>query len=124
MRLDQDQKLPDYVSESELNAALSKAGKNPVSCASEFLSAVFNFTMQELKKRYGKTMVETMVENARIDYRLTVPAMWSLAAKSATRTAAKNAGMTKNVVLVSGEFTNYGNTRLDQHVLMDVLQSL
>lgn len=59
--------------------------------ASDYLRQIYNHTMQTLTKRYG----ETFMAKTSVEFVLTVPAVWSDAAKDATLKAAEEAGMGK-----------------------------
>ncbi|KAI5270556.1 actin-like ATPase domain-containing protein [Aureobasidium subglaciale] len=75
LRFDPRQKLPDYVSEDELNEELRKCGKTAEEAISDYL--------------------------AKIHVVLTVPAVWTNAAKDATLRAAQKAGMGPELYMIS-----------------------
>lgn len=77
---------------------MQRLGKSAVTCASDYLAQVYKHVMQKAKDRFSPTVVN----HATIEFVLTVPAVWSDAAKNATLTAAENAGITHNVSTVSG----------------------
>lgn len=56
---------------------------------SDYLGQIHKHTMETLTKRYG----ETFMGMTTVQFVLTVPAVWSDAAKDATRLAAEKAGM-------------------------------
>ncbi|KAK9464253.1 hypothetical protein V1512DRAFT_213685 [Lipomyces arxii] len=64
--------------------------KTALDVASDFLTEVRKVTEKELIRTFGEPRFEKLQREAR--YFLTVPAVWSDAAKSATRQAAVNAG--------------------------------
>lgn len=56
---------------------------------SDYLTMIYNHTMETLTRRYG----ESFMNSTELDFVLTVPAVWSDAAKNATLQAAERAGM-------------------------------
>ena len=56
---------------------------------SDYLSMIYKHTMETLTRRYG----ETFMSLTKVQFVLTVPAVWSDAAKDATLKAAEKAGM-------------------------------
>ncbi|USP80915.1 uncharacterized protein yc1106_08189 [Curvularia clavata] len=89
--LDRNQKLPPYVSPLETAAQLRKYNKTVMEAASDYLSQIYKHTMETLTRRYG----ETFISLTKIEFVLTVPAVWSDSAKDATLKAAEQAGMGK-----------------------------
>ena len=63
---------------------------------SDYLTKIYEHALEGLTRRYG----ESFLEITPVAFILTVPAVWSEAAKSATLQAAKTAGM-HNVRLIS-----------------------
>ena len=57
----------------------------------DYLSQIHRHTMETLTKRYG----ETFMSMTKVQFVLTVPAVWSDSAKDATLKAAEKAGMGK-----------------------------
>lgn len=55
----------------------------------DYLAQLYKHTMDTLKRRYGANFVDETV----VEFVLTVPAVWSDAAKNATLLAAERAGM-------------------------------
>ncbi|KAF1945173.1 actin-like ATPase domain-containing protein [Clathrospora elynae] len=87
--LDRNQKLPHFVSPLETAAQLRKFEKTVMEAVSDYLSQIYKHTMETLTKRYG----ETFMGMTKVQFVLTVPAMWSDSAKDATLKAAEKAGM-------------------------------
>jgi hypothetical protein len=87
--LDRNHKLPHFVSPLETAAQLGKYGKTVMEAVSDYLSQIHKHTMETLVKRYG----ETFMSMTKVQFVLTVPAVWSDAAKDATLKAAEKAGM-------------------------------
>lgn len=87
--LDRNQKLPHFVSREETAAQLRKYDRNVMDAVSDYLTQIYKHTMSTLTKRYG----ESFLAITKIDFVLTVPAVWSDAAKNATLQAAERAGM-------------------------------
>ncbi|KAK6825211.1 actin-like ATPase domain-containing protein [Apiospora arundinis] len=87
--LDRSQKLPFYVSPQETATQLRKYNKNVVDAVSDYLTQVYEHTMDTLTRRYG----ESFMASTKVDWVLTCPAVWSDAAKNTTLQAAERAGM-------------------------------
>jgi molecular chaperone DnaK (HSP70) len=87
--LDRSQKLPFYVSPLETAAQLKKFNKNVVDAVSDYLTQVYDHTMETLTRRYG----ESFMASTKVEFVLTCPAVWSDAAKNTTLQAAERAGM-------------------------------
>ncbi|KAI4720031.1 actin-like ATPase domain-containing protein [Aureobasidium sp. EXF-10727] len=90
--LDPQQELPPYVSRTRLEAQLKQIGRGAVEATADFLEKLKGQVLEALDKRYGKAFMAT----TKIDYILTVPAVWSDAAKDATLRAAEMAGLHKS----------------------------
>jgi molecular chaperone DnaK (HSP70) len=90
--LDPKQELPPYVSRTHLEAQLKQIGRGPVEATADFLEKLKIQALEALDKRYGKAFMAT----TKIEYILTVPAVWSDAAKDATLKAAGVAGLSKS----------------------------
>ena len=58
---------------------------------SDYLTQLYKHTMETLTRRYG----ETFMSMTKVQFVLTVPAVWSDSAKNATLQAAEKAGMGK-----------------------------
>jgi molecular chaperone DnaK (HSP70) len=87
--LDKTQKLPSFVSPLETAAQLRQSQKTVMEAVSDFLTQIYNHTMETLSRRYG----ETFMGMTKVQFVLTVPAVWSDSAKDATLKAAERAGM-------------------------------
>lgn len=87
--LDRSQKLPHFVSPLETAAQLRKYEKTVMDAVSDYLSQIYKHTMETLSRRYG----ETFISLTKVEFVLTVPAVWSDSAKDATLKAAEKAGM-------------------------------
>lgn len=87
--LDRNQKLPHFVSPLETAAQLRKCNRTVMDAVSDYLTKIYEHTMETLTRRYG----ESFMNSTEVDFVLTVPAVWSDAAKNATLQAAERAGM-------------------------------
>ena len=87
--LDRNQKLPHFVSPLETAAQLRKCERTVMDAVSDFLTKIYQHTIETLTRRYGESFMST----TKVDFILTVPAVWSDAAKNATLQAAERAGM-------------------------------
>ncbi|KAF3008731.1 hypothetical protein E8E13_009848 [Curvularia kusanoi] len=87
--LDRNQKLPHFVSPLETAAHLRKHEKTVNEAVTDYLSQIYKHTMETLTRRYG----ETFMSLTKVQFVLTVPAVWSDSAKDATLKAAERAGM-------------------------------
>jgi molecular chaperone DnaK (HSP70) len=89
--LDRNQKLPHFVSPLETAAQLRKYDKTVMEAVSDYLAQIYKHTIETLTRRYG----ETFMALTKVQFVLTVPAVWSDSAKDATLKAAEKAGMGK-----------------------------
>lgn len=87
--LDRNQRLPHFVSPLETAAQLRQYGKTVMDAVSDYLTEIYKHTMDNLTRRYG----ETFMLKTKVEFVLTVPAVWSDSAKNATLQAAERAGM-------------------------------
>lgn len=87
--LDRNQKLPHFVSPLETAAQLRKCDKTVMDGVSDYLTQLYKHTMETLTRRYGEGFMAT----TKVQFVLTVPAVWSDSAKNATLQAAEKAGM-------------------------------
>lgn len=87
--LDRNQKLPHFVSPLETAAQLRKCDRTVMDAVTDYLTKVYQHTMETMTRRYG----EGFIKSTKVDFVLTVPAVWSDAAKNATLQAAERAGM-------------------------------
>jgi len=90
--LDPTQKLPNYVSREDLEARLRKAHKTAVQAAADYLVNLKEHVLEQVEQRFGDELFAT----TKVEFVLTVPAVWSDAAKDATMKAAELAGMNEN----------------------------
>lgn len=83
----------------ETAAQLKGYGKTVQEAVADYLSALHRHTLETLHRRYG----EAFVRDTRTEWVLTVPAVWSDAAKNATLLAAEKAGMgnREGIMLIS-----------------------
>ena len=95
--LDGRQELPSYVSINELRDQLEATGKSVHIVVADYLRLLFKHAKEILSRRYG----EYFIAHTKIIVVLTVPAVWSDAAKDATLRAAEAAGMGENLALIS-----------------------
>ncbi|KAB8342848.1 hypothetical protein FH972_022446 [Carpinus fangiana] len=87
--LDRNQRLPHFVSPLDTASLLKKANRNVMDAVTDYLTLIYRHTMETLTRRYGGAFLS----KTRVDFVLTVPAVWSDAAKHATLLAAERAGM-------------------------------
>jgi len=87
--LDRNQTLPRFVSSIDTAAQLKRSGKTVLDAAADYLRKLNEHTLQTLTRRHG----QSGMRQAKLEYVLTVPAVWSDAAKVATLQAAERAGM-------------------------------
>lgn len=90
--LDPSQKLPDYVSKRDLEARLRRAHKTAVQAAADYLVNLKEHVLEQVEQRFG----DELCAATKIEFVLTVPAVWSDAAKDATMKAAELAEMNEN----------------------------
>ncbi|THZ04203.1 actin-like ATPase domain-containing protein [Aureobasidium pullulans] len=94
--LDHHQRLPPYVSRQHLAGLLLRWDKSAEQAVSDYLTALFSHAKTRLERRFP-----LMVATTQIDIVITVPAVWSDAAKDVTMRAAEKAGMGENLFMVS-----------------------
>ncbi|KAI5369872.1 putative Heat shock protein 70 family [Septoria linicola] len=87
--LDRDQRLPHFVSPLETAALLRNYDRTVLDAVTDFMRKLYEHTMETLTRRYG----ESFVNSTTVSFVLTVPAVWSHAAQTATLQAAEKAGM-------------------------------
>ncbi|KAH9831286.1 glycoside hydrolase family 47 protein, partial [Teratosphaeria destructans] len=95
--LDPRQPIPEYISLQDMRNQLQASGRTVKEAVADYLEAVFKHTKEILARRYGQDFVST----TKLQLILTVPAVWSEAAKHATLTAAQAAGMDHDLALIS-----------------------
>jgi hypothetical protein len=102
--LDKSQKLPPFVSPIETASQLRAHDRTVQDAVSDYLAAIHAHTIETLTRRYG----ESFMKGTPIEWVLTVPAVWSDAAKHATLAAAEKAGMGSR----TGNASRAGEVRL------------
>lgn len=85
--LDPDQNILRFVSYNDIEKQLALSQKNAKAVVAEYLGALFSHAQQVLIDRYGELFVATTKQQIV----LTVPAVWSDAAKNKTLKAAEAA---------------------------------
>ncbi|KAK3116935.1 hypothetical protein LTR53_002158 [Teratosphaeriaceae sp. CCFEE 6253] len=95
--LDPSQPIPDYATLPDMRYQLMACGKNVGTIIAEYLRALFAHTKITLARRYS----QQFVDNTKLTLVLTVPAVWSDAAKDATFKAAEAAGIGDNLAMIS-----------------------
>ncbi|KAK5678546.1 hypothetical protein LTS10_008990 [Elasticomyces elasticus] len=95
--LDPNQKVPDHMNLSDHRHQLMACGKNVDTIVAEYLSALVAHTKVILGRRYTQEFVAT----TKLMFVLTVPAVWTDAAKDATLRAATAAGMGGSLAMIS-----------------------
>ncbi|KAK3619064.1 hypothetical protein LTR56_024269 [Elasticomyces elasticus] len=95
--LDPNQNIPDHMTLSDVRHQLMACGKNVPTIVAEYLGAVFAHTKVILGRRYGQDFVAA----TKLRVVLTVPAVWTDAAKDATFRAAEAAGMGDALAMIS-----------------------
>jgi molecular chaperone DnaK (HSP70) len=101
--LDPKQEIPAYISKTDMHEQLKKSKKNAEAAVADYLTEMFKHARNMLVRRYGEYFIST----TKISVVLTVPAVWSDAAKDATLRAAQQAGsaakfsMAKQLTLIS-----------------------
>jgi molecular chaperone DnaK (HSP70) len=79
------------------NKLLNTLNKNAVTVVADYLRFVWNYTMEDIQRRQGADFMSIYALRVII----TVPAMWTPAAKEKTLLAAKTAGFSDNITLVT-----------------------
>ncbi|KAG5928619.1 hypothetical protein E4U42_000334 [Claviceps africana] len=97
--LDPDQERPLYLPFRNTKKELESLPKQPVEIAADFLGAIYEHAMEVIYRKVPKAYVDMCVK----DFVLSVPAVWSDAAKNATLTAAELAGMSPVTVVKEPE---------------------
>ncbi|KAG9845340.1 actin-like ATPase domain-containing protein, partial [Aureobasidium melanogenum] len=97
LRLDERQEYPPSVTKETLDALLEQSGVSTEQAVSDYMSMVFKQAKDAMILKFG----EAMVSNTTIKIVLTVPAVWSDAAKDATLRAAERAGLGTNTCMIS-----------------------
>lgn len=87
--LDRNQELPHFVSRDHTFDKLTSLNLSVIDAVTDYLTEIYKHTIETLSRRYG----EAFLSRTPIEFVLTVPAVWSDAAKAGTLTAAERAGM-------------------------------
>ncbi|KAF7557450.1 hypothetical protein G7Z17_g653 [Cylindrodendrum hubeiense] len=88
--LDPHQKRPHYLSsKASIKNEIKGLPKSPIQVTADFIGAMHKHAMSEMSKKFSKGYVNL----CRKEYVLSVPAVWSDAAKDATLKAAELAGL-------------------------------
>lgn len=95
--LDPSQRIPSFVSQTDMHDQLRRSGKDVPTAISDYLTELFKHARKTLAERYGEFFINT----TRLEFVLTVPAIWSDAAKEATKAAAKRAGIREEIRMIS-----------------------
>ncbi|KAF2154314.1 hypothetical protein K461DRAFT_312251 [Myriangium duriaei CBS 260.36] len=95
--LDPRQEFPSWVDPEDLKNQLKSLNKTAEDIVADYLRHMLDATKYALERRFGAYMAK----NTPLDFILTVPAVWTDAAKEATKRAALAAGMSNNLQLIS-----------------------
>lgn len=95
--LDDRQEFPDWITKPDLVLRLHTAGKTTLQVITDYHSQLRDVATDELNKRFSAGLLSTN----EIHWVLTVPAVWSDAAKQTTTDAAKAAGIDTNLHIIS-----------------------
>ncbi|GAB0134427.1 hypothetical protein EsDP_00002801 [Epichloe bromicola] len=87
--LDPSQKRPAYLPSGNMNLDVATLPKSPTEIASDFMKGIYKHALAEISKTAPKAYVDICTKK----FIVTVPAVWSDAAKHATLSAAKDAGI-------------------------------
>ncbi|KAK8877381.1 Hsp70 family heat shock protein [Apiospora arundinis] len=94
--LDPDQDKPSYLPGSGKRTALRSLPKPAVDIAADYIGAVYNHALQEIRKG----SVGSFFDTCERDVVLTVPAVWSDKAKDLTLQAATKAGLGSSITMI------------------------
>ncbi|EXK29750.1 hypothetical protein FOXG_11731 [Fusarium oxysporum f. sp. lycopersici 4287] len=87
--LDVKQEIPMYIPKRDAKRAIEALPKTPVEVAADFIGAIYSHAISEISNKFSKDYVALCHK----EYVLSVPAVWSDAAKDATLKAAEMAGL-------------------------------
>lgn len=96
--LDKSQPLPSFVSSIDVESQLKLAHKQVADCAREYLGAIHEHVLDVLKRRYSAAFISS----TKLEFILTIPAIWTDIAQHATFTAARDAGFASRLRTISG----------------------
>lgn len=92
-------KYPQTMDEvNQNNVILSRIGKTPEDVVADYLRCLWNYAKEDIRKRVDD---ETWELNYSVHVVVTVPAVWSDMAKAKTLSAAKRAGMGRNITMIT-----------------------
>ncbi|KAL7936393.1 hypothetical protein V8C35DRAFT_295382 [Trichoderma chlorosporum] len=86
--LDPSQPRPKYLPDLDVEGEISKLPKPPLQIVADFIGAIYKHAISEMEKKLSAEYIASYPK----DYVMTVPAVWSDAAKNATLRAAELAG--------------------------------
>lgn len=95
--LPQNTELPKHVKRADVEAELSKHNIDIETAAIHYLQALHKEIEMDMERRYGQSRVKGTERR----YVLTVPAIWTDAAKNTTKRLAVRAGFPEDLLLVS-----------------------
>ncbi|KAK3677146.1 hypothetical protein LTR78_002684 [Recurvomyces mirabilis] len=95
--LDPNQALPEYVKRDVLEQHLREAGKTAEEVVTDYLTALYHHARERIVLEFG----EAFMASTKMEFVLTVPAVWSDKAKDATLRAARKAGIPGNIRMIS-----------------------
>jgi len=95
--LDSDQELPNFLSYKDISVELHKHSRSVESAIADFLQKIREHTISTLTLRWGAGFMRS----AKIEWVMTVPAIWSDRAKNDTLQAAKQAGLAGTITMIS-----------------------
>ncbi|EFY98456.2 Hsp70 family protein [Metarhizium robertsii ARSEF 23] len=87
--LDPEQERPTYLPSTNAQRDIRMLPKQPVEIAADFMGAIYKHALDEISKTVPKAYMDLCSK----EFVLSVPAVWSDAAKNATLLAAKRAGI-------------------------------
>ncbi|QPG97248.1 hypothetical protein C2857_006028 [Epichloe festucae Fl1] len=87
--LDPSQQRPAYLPSGNMNLDVATLPKSPTEIASDFMKGIYKHALAEISKTTPKAYVDICTKK----FVVTVPAVWSDAAKHATLSAAEDAGI-------------------------------
>ncbi|KAG5953321.1 hypothetical protein E4U53_006055 [Claviceps sorghi] len=97
--LDPDQERPVYLPSKNIKNELSCLPKKPFQIAADFIGAIYEHALKEISKTVPKAYMDICEK----EFVLSVPAVWSDAAKNATLKAAELAGISPVTIVKEPE---------------------
>jgi len=95
--LDGGQKLPDFLSYKDLAVELHKHSRSVESAIADYLQCVRQHVIATLTLRWSAGFMRS----TKIEWVMTVPAIWTDRAKDSTLQAAKQAGLSGKITMIS-----------------------